>query len=344
MPRAAHAGNGNKRLKSREKTAHPLQGRSSAEFKEIGNIALASFRRGTDPSSEKKASNGKLIARHASPKPQAAFTLISAAGFVHVVQTAYSAHPGDRHELYRVAWHLSMSPPTVAKSDVRVGARIPTLLASEGPHFGSLGRSGAVDRARATCYSKLPTFLPPQKVQQVLDACDRTTALGLPDYAVLMILAKLGLRASEAAALNLDDVEAVMHDRLHGKGRRQAMTLLRPRRRNSNRRLYPAWAASFSVPSAISADACGARGFGSGCAITVMAKQALERVVSDGAQHGAHLFSHSLAPDLLLSGASFAAIGQLLCHSSTDCTRIRAKLDFEKLRQPGVAGRSPMTL
>ncbi|MDE4561661.1 tyrosine-type recombinase/integrase [Sinorhizobium meliloti SM11] len=189
-------------------------------------------------------------------------------------------------------------------------------------HLKGLISGALADRVRATCYSKLPTFLPPQKVQQVLDACDRTTALGLPDYAVLMILAKLGLRASEAAALNLDDVEAVMHDRLHGKGRRQAMTLLRPRRRNSNRRLYPAWAASFSVPSAISADACGARGFGSGCAITVMAKQALERVVSDGAHHGAHLFSHSLAPDLLLSGASFAAIGQLLCHSSTDCTRI----------------------
>lgn len=175
----------------------------------------------------------------------------------------------------------------MAKSDVRVGAGSPALPASEGPHFGSLGRSGAVDRARATCYSKLPTFLPPKKVHQVLDACDRTTAFGLPDYAVLMILAKLGLRASEAAALNLDDIEAVMHDRLDGKGRRQAMTPLRPRRRNSNRRLYPAWA-SFSVPSAISADACGARGLGSGCAITMMAKQAFERAGIDGAHHGAH--------------------------------------------------------
>lgn len=70
---------------------------------------------------------------------------------------------------------------------------------------GALAGSGAVDPARATCYSRLPTFLPPEKVQQVLDACDRTTALGLPDRAVLMIRAKLGLRASEAAALNLDD-------------------------------------------------------------------------------------------------------------------------------------------
>lgn len=126
----------------------------------------------------------------------------------------------------------------------------------------------------------------------------RTKELELSDYAVLMILAKLGLRASEAAALNVDDIEAVTHDRLDGKGRRQAMTPLRPRRRNSNRRLYPAWTASFSVPSAISADACGARGFRSGCAITMMAKQALDLAVSDGAHHGAHLFSHSLAQDV----------------------------------------------
>gem|GEM_PF-4667621 len=61
----------------------------------------------------------------------------------------------------------------------------------------------------------------------------------------------------------------------------------------------------------------------SGCAITMMAKQALDRAVSDGAHHGAYLFSHSLAPDLLRPGASFAEIGPLLRHSSIDCTRIR---------------------
>nr|WP_245494759.1 tyrosine-type recombinase/integrase [Rhizobium leguminosarum] len=53
----------------------------------------------------------------------------------------------------------------------------------------------------------LPTFLPPEKAQKVLDACDRTTAMGRRDYAVLMILAKLGLRASEVATLNLDDID-----------------------------------------------------------------------------------------------------------------------------------------
>jgi integrase len=56
-------------------------------------------------------------------------------------------------------------------------------------------------------HAGLPTFLPPQKVQQVLDGCDRTTPMGLRDYAILMVLAKLGLRAGEVVAVTLDDID-----------------------------------------------------------------------------------------------------------------------------------------
>jgi site-specific recombinase XerD len=181
----------------------------------------------------------------------------------------------------------------------------------------------------------LPTFLPPEKVQKVLDACDRTTAMGHRDYAVLMILAKLGLRASEVATLNLDDIDWQSGTILvHGKGRRQSIMPLRHdvgtaivayirkgRPASTCRRLFLRTLA----PQV---------GFASGCAITMIAKQALQRAGIDGyAHHGAHLFRHSLATDLLRSGASFAEIGQLLRHQSIDSTRIYAKLDIEKLRE-----------
>ncbi|WP_315855964.1 tyrosine-type recombinase/integrase [Rhizobium leguminosarum] len=79
-------------------------------------------------------------------------------------------------------------------------------------------------------------------------------------------------------------------------------------------------------------------GFTSGSAITWIAKQALEQAGIEGyAHHGAHLFRHSLATDLLRSGASFAEIGQLLRHRSIDSTRIYAKLDIEKLRELSLA-------
>ncbi|MFH7422774.1 tyrosine-type recombinase/integrase, partial [Pseudomonas syringae pv. tagetis] len=67
--------------------------------------------------------------------------------------------------------------------------------------------SDCVPSIRRWRLAGLPTFLPPEKAQKVLDACDRTTAMGRRDYAVLMILAKLGLRASEVATLNLDDID-----------------------------------------------------------------------------------------------------------------------------------------
>jgi site-specific recombinase XerD len=182
--------------------------------------------------------------------------------------------------------------------------------------------------------SSLPTFLPPQKVQQVLDSCDRTTPMGLRDYAILMVLAKLGLRAGEVVALTLDDIDWRAGEILvHGKGRRRVTMPLRRdvgaaivaylrqgRPTSTSRHLFLRMLAPHV-------------GFTSGCAITMIAKMALGRAGIHGyAHHGAHLFRHSLATDLLRSGASFDEIGQLLRHESTDTTRIYAKLDIEKLR------------
>ncbi|MBY3027347.1 site-specific integrase [Rhizobium leguminosarum] len=201
--------------------------------------------------------------------------------------------------------------------------------------FISMPLAGCVPSIRRWRLAGLPTFLPPEKVQKVLDACDRTTAMGRRDYAVLMILAKLGLRASEVSNLNLDDIDWQSGTILvHGKGRRQATMPLRHdvgtalvayirhgRPASACRRLFLRTLAPHV-------------GFTSGSAITWIAKQALEQADIEGyAHHGAHLFRHSLATDLLRSGASFAEIGQLLRHRSIDSTRIYAKLDIDKLRE-----------
>ena len=74
-------------------------------------------------------------------------------------------------------------------------------------------------------------------------------------------------------------------------------------------------------------------GFASGCAITMIAKTALDRVDIKGCVHrGAHIFRHSLATELLRSGATLTEIGQVLRHESHDTTRIYAKVDIEALR------------
>jgi site-specific recombinase XerD len=65
----------------------------------------------------------------------------------------------------------------------------------------------------------------------------------------------------------------------------------------------------------------------------MIAKTALDRVDIKGCAHrGAHIFRHSLATELLRSGATLTEIGQLLRHESHDTTRMYAKVDIEALR------------
>ncbi|WP_342202977.1 tyrosine-type recombinase/integrase [Mesorhizobium carmichaelinearum] len=90
--------------------------------------------------------------------------------------------------------------------------------------FIAVALANCVPSIRRWRLAGLPTFLPPEKVQQVLDACDRATAMGLRDYAVLMVLAKLGLRAGEVAAL-IQRVLAIPSKR---SDKRQLQFLTRP--------------------------------------------------------------------------------------------------------------------
>ena len=197
-----------------------------------------------------------------------------------------------------------------------------------------LDLAGCVPSVRRWKLASLPTYLSAAQVQKVFDGCDRTTAMGRRDYAILMLLGKLGLRANEVATLTLDDIDWRRGEMLiHAKGRQRALMPMPPdigsalvaylrdgRPRSACRQLFLRMLAPHV-------------GFASGCAITMVAKVALERVGIHGYAHqGAHIFRHSLATELLRSGATLSEIGQLLRHESQDTTRIYAKVDIEALR------------
>lgn len=198
----------------------------------------------------------------------------------------------------------------------------------------SLNLGSCVPSVRRWQFSTLPTCLSAKQVQQVLDVCDRKTAIGRRDYAILIMLARLGLRANEVATLTLDDVDwRSGHMLIHGKGRQRAQIPLPPdvgtaiaaylqdgRPRSDSRRLFLR-------------DLAPHVGFASSAAISMVAKVALMRAGVDGFAHtGAHLFRHSLATELLRSGATLTEIGQLLRHRDHDTTRIYAKVDIDGLR------------
>ena len=182
-------------------------------------------------------------------------------------------------------------------------------------------------------FAYLPTYLSAEQVQKVLDGCDRTTAIGRRDYAILMMLAKLGLRANEVASLTLDDIDWRSGEIcVRAKGRQRVrmpippdvgaavVAYLRDRPKSSCRRLF----LRTFAPRV---------GFATHSAITHIAKSALERAGIQGFAHqGAHIFRHSLATELLRSGATLSEIGQLLRHKGHDATRIYAKVDIDALR------------
>jgi site-specific recombinase XerD len=205
-------------------------------------------------------------------------------------------------------------------------------LHHKGLHRASL--ADCVPSIRRWKLASLPTYLSAAQVQKALDSCDRTTVLGRRDYAILLLLAKLGLRANEVATLTLDDIDWRAGELLiHAKGRQRVRMpmpadvgaaivayLSDGRPKSSCRRLFVRTLAPHV-------------GFASGCAITMIAKAALDRAGIEGCAHrGAHIFRHSLATELLRSGATLSEIGQLLRHQSHDTTRIYAKVDIEALR------------
>jgi site-specific recombinase XerD len=207
--------------------------------------------------------------------------------------------------------------------------------------FRYLLHRGAVTADLAACvpavprwsFSALPKFLPADSVKRVLDGCDRQTAVGRRDYAILLLLARLGLRAGEVVGLNLEDIdwqEGLIDVR--GKGGKPgclplpvdvgeaiAAYLRHDRPRCSVRRVFIRQRAPLC-------------GLPNSQAVCCLVRRALKRAGVASAHKGAHVFRHSLATSLLREGCSLDEIGELLRHQSPDTTAIYAKVDLAALR------------
>ena len=192
--------------------------------------------------------------------------------------------------------------------------------------------------------SEVPKYLEPDQVEQLLHSCDQSTAVGQRDYTVLLLLARLGLRAGEVVHLNLDDIDwGSGLFTVQGKGGRAsplplpvevgealASYLRYGRPSCATRRVF----VRMRAPRA---------GFASSVAIDSIVRRALQRAGLEPACKGAHLLRHSLATQMLRNGASLAEIGQLLRHRLPQTTEIYAKVDqraLSDLAQPWPGGAS----
>lgn len=182
--------------------------------------------------------------------------------------------------------------------------------------------------------AKLPKFIPAEEVQRLLRACDRYSATGRRDYAVLVLLARLGLRASEVVQLTLEDIDwtagelivrgkGARHDRLPlpaDVGEALVEYLRRDRPRCPSRRVF----ICAKAPR---------RGFEGPSTVCTIVRRAVARAGLRTPSRGAHLLRHSLATELLRRGGSLAEIGELLRHRSPDTTLLYAKVDLGALRE-----------
>jgi site-specific recombinase XerD len=180
--------------------------------------------------------------------------------------------------------------------------------------------------------STVPQHLTPKEVERVLKACNRRTASGRRDYAVLLLLARLGLRAAEVVALQLDDInwrageiivrgKGLFHDRMPlpaDVGEALTSYLRRDRPVCPTRRVF----ACMKAPP---------RGSAGPSTLTTIVRRALARADLHPVFKGAHLLRHSLATSMLRSGATMAEIGEVLRHRTPNTTEIYAKVDFDGL-------------
>lgn len=177
--------------------------------------------------------------------------------------------------------------------------------------------------------SWLPKGLEPEQVERMLASCDTRSIACVRGRALLCLLARLGLRAGEVAALRLDDCDWRAGEIVvRGKPRRESrlplptdvgeaiVAYLRRRPRVATRAVFLCLRAPHRpvTPQAISG----------------LTRRALRAIgVSAGS---AHVLRHTAATQMLRHGASLAEVGHVLRHRHVDTTAIYAKVDYAALR------------
>lgn len=181
-------------------------------------------------------------------------------------------------------------------------------------------------------HSTFPIFLSSQEIQKLLSSCDRTLKMGQRDFAVLMLLVQLGLRAAEVCRLTLDDLDWHKSEIIiRGKGSTITRFPLfqdlgaalvaylqngRPGTTDNSFFITTYRPLRGLQPSTIRS----------------ILRAALMRAGLNPEKKGTHLLRHSFATQLHQQGATLQEIGMILGHKCISTTAVYVRVDFDKLR------------
>lgn len=261
-------------------------------------------------------------------------SLDTARNYERPLRIFLSEHDGCRlHELTAGDVTRFMTRQT-ARLSVRGLERAATSLRS---FFGfalaegliDLPLANAVPSAARWSVAGLPRSLAPSQVKVLLASCDHATPTGRRDYAVLVLMVRLGLRAAEVAGLRLDDIDWRAGEIVvRGKGRTEermplpadvgaaVVAYLRGRPRRPEREVF----------LRVSAPLRGLAPEG----VSEVVRAASER--AGLGSFGAHRLRHTAATQMLHGGASLTEVAQVLRHRRIATTAIYAKVDHRALR------------
>ncbi len=196
---------------------------------------------------------------------------------------------------------------------------------------------------RSYQFSKLPRYISMGAIERIIATCDTDTEVGTRDRAVLLLLARLGLRAGDVWGLRLSDIDwENAQIQVWGKSKRPAKLplpqdvgdallqyIVEARPRVEATRVFLRSMAPHTP-------------FTSSGAISAIVSRAVTRAgVAAPGGHGAHLLRHSIATHMLRSGVSMDLIGALLRHESQQTTMLYAKTDtsmLQEVAQPWLGG------
>jgi site-specific recombinase XerD len=197
------------------------------------------------------------------------------------------------------------------------------------------GLLGAVPTVLTKRHATLPRAIPVADVERVIASCGEGSVYGLREKATVLLLARLGLRASEVIRLRLDDIDWVRGCLLvrAGKTHRErslplsqevgdalAAYLQQARPASVHRELFLRWRPPFSPLQ-------------SSTSISTLTRKLLRRADIHVRRSGAHTLRHSLATSLVCNGVSFKVVADVLGHHALATTEIYAKLDLGSLSQ-----------
>jgi integrase/recombinase XerD len=195
------------------------------------------------------------------------------------------------------------------------------------------GLESAIPRMPKWKYADLPRYLPPEDIDRAVAGVLRDSAAGRRNHAILLLLARTGMRAGDVANLTLDDIDW-----------RKGTIRIRSGKSRHERHLPLTQEVGSALCSYLQhgRPPCSSRAFflrvlsplvpfqGS-AAICRIARRALTRAGIVNTPGAAHLFRHSVATQMVRGGASFKDIADVLGHASLKTTAIYAKLDLAAL-------------